>query len=295
MKKSLLIALAVLAGVVLLGLYNALFVVAQSQQAVVFQFGQFVRTIQTPGLHLKIPVIQNVVFYDRRVLELNPPAEQVILADQKRLVVDTYLRYRISDPLRFYQAVNNEFQAASRLSDIVISALRRVLGNASLATLLSPERGRLMQEMKQAVDREAKELGIAVTDMRIRRADLPEETSQAIFARIRSEREREAREFRAQGQEMAQQIRARADREKVVLLAEAQKRAQELRGEGDAQAVTLYADAFGADPAFFDFYRSLQAYKKALGDGSTTMVLSPEGDFFRFFGAGAEPAAREAR
>ncbi|GEO81977.1 protease modulator HflC [Pararhodospirillum oryzae] len=283
MKKPVLVALIVLlvgAGIVAA---NSLFLVAQTQQAVVFQFGQYVRTIQEPGLQVKLPLIQNVIFYDRRVLELNPPAEQVILADQKRLVVDTYLRYRIADPLRFYQAVTNETQAASRLSDIVISALRRVLGNSTLAELLSPARARLMQEMKVAVDREARELGISVTDMRIRRADLPEETSQAIFARIRSEREREAREFRAQGQELAQQIRARADRERTVLLAEAQKRAQELRGDGDAQSIRIYASAFDADPSFFDFYRSLQAYRKALADGTTTLVLSPDGDFFRYF------------
>ncbi|MCF8483349.1 MAG: protease modulator HflC [Rhodospirillum sp.] len=294
MNKSLL-ALGIIAVIAAVGLYSSLFIVNQTQQALVFQFGEHVKTVQDPGLKVKIPFIQNVIYYDKRVLELDPPAEQLILADQKRLVVDTFVRYRIADPLQFYRAVNNEYQAGSRLSDVVISSLRRVLGNVGLATLLSPERERIMVDLKAAVDRDAKEMGIAVTDVRIRRADLPEETSQAIYDRIRSEREREAREARAQGQEQAQQIRARADRERTVIMAEAQKTSQELRGDGDAQAIKIYADSFGADPKFFAFYRSMEAYKKALGSGQeTSMVLSPDGDFFKFFGSmagqGAAPA-----
>ncbi|WP_413204021.1 protease modulator HflC [Rhodospirillum sp. A1_3_36] len=285
MKTSLL-ALGVVAVIVAVGLYSSLFIVNQTQQALVFQFGEHVRTIQEPGLKVKIPFIQNVVYYDKRVLELDPPAEQLILADQKRLVVDTFVRYRIADPLQFYRAVNNEYQAGSRLSDVVISSLRRVLGNVGLATLLSPEREQIMVDLKAAVDKDAKEMGIAVTDVRIRRADLPEETSQAIYDRIRSEREREARESRAQGQEQAQQIRARADRERTVIMAEAQKTSQQLRGDGDAQAIKIYADSFGADPEFFAFYRSMEAYKKALGTGKdTSMVLSPDSDFFKYFGS----------
>jgi membrane protease subunit HflC len=285
MKKSLL-ALGVIAVIAAVCLYSSLFIVNQTQQALVFQFGEHVRTVQDPGLKVKIPFIQNVSYYDKRVLELDPPAEQLILADQKRLVVDTFVRYRIADPLQFYRAVNNEYQAGSRLSDVVISSLRRVLGNVGLATLLSPEREQIMVDLKAAVDKDAKEMGIAVTDVRIRRADLPEETSQAIYDRIRSEREREARESRAQGQEQAQQIRARADRERTVIMAEAQKTSQELRGDGDAQAIKIYADSFGADPEFFAFYRSMEAYKKALGTGKdTSMVLSPDSDFFKYFGS----------
>ncbi|ABC23002.1 protease modulator HflC [Rhodospirillum rubrum] len=293
MRKSL-VALGVVAVLAVIGLYSSLFIVNQTQQALVFQFGEYVRTVQDPGLKFKVPFIQNTVLYDKRVLALDPPAEQLILADQKRLVADTFMRYRIADPLRFYQAVNNEAQAASRLSDIVISALRRVLGNTTLATLLSKERTQIMVDIRNAVDHEAKNLGIAVTDVRIRRADLPEETSQSIFDRMRSEREREAREFRAQGQELAQQIRARADREKTVLVAEAQNRSQVLRGEGDGMAVKIYAESFGADPQFFSFYRSMEAYRKALSDSSTTMVLSPDSDFFRYFGTqgGTAPAPR---
>jgi membrane protease subunit HflC len=292
MKKSALV-LGVLAIIVAIGLYASLFIVNQTQQALVFQFGQHVRTVQDPGLKVKIPFIQNVVYYDKRVLELDPPAEQLILADQKRLVVDTLVRYRIADPLQFYRAVNNEFQASSRLSDIVISALRRVLGNVGLATLLSPERAQIMVDLKAAVDRDAKEMGISVTDVRVRRADLPDETSQAIYDRIRSEREREAREARAQGQEQAQQIRARADRERTVILAEAQKTAQTLRGEGDGQAVRIYADSFGTDPEFFAFYRSMEAYKKVMGgEGETSMVLSPDSDFFKYFGSITGDGAR---
>ncbi len=285
MKKTGLFGLGIVAVIAAVCLYAAVFIVSETQQALVFQFGEPKQTIQTPGLQLKVPFIQNVIYYDDRVLELDPPAEQVILSDQKRLVVDTFMRYRIADPLLFYQAVNNEFQAASRLSDIVISALRRVLGNVSLASLLSAERNAIMVNIRDQVSLEAKELGIAVTDVRIRRADLPDETSQAIYDRIRSEREREARDFRAQGQELAQQVRSRAERERTVIIAEAQKRSQILRGEGDATAIKIYADSFGQDADFFAFYRSMEAYRKALANGDgTTMVLSPDSDFFRYFG-----------
>ena len=265
-------------------LYNSLFIVNQTQQTLVFQFGEHVRTIKEPGLKIKIPFIQNLVYYDQRVLELDPKAEQLILADQKRLVVDTFLRYQISDPLQFYQAVKNELQAGSRLSDIVISALRRVLGNTTLATLLSSERTNIIVELKEAVDKESKEMGISITDVRIRRADLPEETSQAIYDRIRSEREREAKEFRAQGQELAQQIRARADRQKTVIIAEAEKNAQILRGNGDSEAIKIYADSFGKDPDFFSFYRSMEAYRNSCTN-DTSMILSPQNDFLKYFGS----------
>ncbi|MFN3075673.1 MAG: protease modulator HflC [Alphaproteobacteria bacterium] len=267
----------------ILGAFNALFIVRQTEQAIVIQFGDPKRVIREPGLQVKIPFIQNVVFYDKRVIDLDPPVEQVIMTDQKRLDVNTYTRFRIADPLRFFQAVAEESRARSRLSDIVTSGLRRALGNVTLQSLLSADREAVMAQIRQQADIEASALGIRVVDVRIRRANLPEETSQAIYARMQSEREREAREFRAQGQEVAQEIRSRADRERVVIVAEAQKKAQTLRGEGDAEAIRIYADSFSRDPEFYSFYRSLQAYRHALGDGATTFVLSPTSEFFRYF------------
>jgi len=284
MKKYILIGVAVVAALGVFVAANALFVVHQTEQAIVMQFGDPKRVVKEPGLSVKMPFVQNVVYYEKRIMGLNPPREEVILADQKRVVVDTYTRWRIDNPVLFYQAVNDEARARSRLSDIIISALRRVLGNVNLSQLLSEERTALMNRIRSQVDTEARGLGIAVTDVRIRRADLPTQTSQAIFDRMRSEREREAREARAQGRELAQQIRSRADREKVVLVAEAENRAQTVRGLGDAEAIRIYADAFGRDESFFRFYRSMEAYRNALGTGETSMVLSPDSDFFRYFG-----------
>ncbi len=275
-------------GLVILGVIGAssLFTVHETRQALVLQFGEPVRVIQQPGLQVKIPFIQDVVFIDRRVLDMDPPIEQVILADQKRLDVDAFARYRISDPLRFFQSVGNESTVEQRLQPIVNSALRRVLGNVTLLAVLSEERAVVMRDIQEQVNQEASNrFGVQIVDVRIRRADLPEETSQAIFARMRSEREREAAEARAQGQEQSQQIRSRAERERTVLLAEAQRDAQTLRGQGDNEALNLIAEATGRDPEFFAFYRTLESYRRALTSEDTTLVLSPQGDFFRFFGS----------
>lgn len=286
-----LIAAAVLASA-------SLFTVNETQQALVLQFGEPRRVIKEPGLKAKIPFIQNVVILDRRVLDLDPPVEQVILADQKRLDVDAFARYRIHNPLRFYQTVSNEVRAENRMNSIVNSALRRVLGSVTLLAVLSEERARVMNDIRAQVNAEAQDLGIEIVDVRIRRADLPEETSQSIFARMRSEREREAAEARAQGQEQSQQIRSRAERERTVLLAEAQRDAQKLRGEGDNQALRIIADATASDTQFYTYYRSLEAYRKTMNKSDTTYVLSPDSPFFRFFrdspapiGGGAVPAA----
>jgi len=300
MKRIILIGIAVVIAVGAFLAYNAAFIVRETEQVIVMQFGDPQRVLNDvvrlddgqlqdqsdeKGLNFKLPFVQNLITYEKRVLGLNPPGEELILADQKRVVVDTYSRWRIADPILFYQSVTSEANARSRLSDIIISTLRRVLGNVNLTQLLSQERAELMTRIRDQVDREASELGIAVTDVRIRRADLPPQTSQAIFERIRSEREREAREARAQGRELAQQIRARADREKAVIIAEAENQAQTIRGEGDAEAIRIYADSFGRDPEFFAFYRSMEAYRKSMGPGSeTSMVLSPDSDFFRYFG-----------
>ena len=261
----------------------SLFTVNQTQQALVLQFGEWKRTIQEPGLHAKIPFVQNVVFLDARVLNVDPPVEQVILADQKRLEVDAFARYRITQPLQFYQSVGNEMVAEQRLAATVNSALRRVLGNATLLNVLSRERSKVMTDIKAQVNQEAARFGVEIVDVRIRRADLPEATSQAVYERMRSEREREAREARAQGNEQAQQIRSRAERERTVILAEAQRDSQILRGEGDNQAIRILAESAGKSPDFYAFYRSLDAYKAAMKGENTQMVLSPDSEFFRYF------------
>lgn len=263
--------------------WGALFTVPQQQQALVLQFGDPKRVIQEPGLKVKLPFIQDVQYFEKRILDIDPPKQQVILIDQKRLDVDAYGRYRITNPLRFYQTVNNEAGARARLGAIINSAMRRVLGNESLANLLSGRRTQITQAIFQEVNQAASSLGIEMIDVRMKRVDYPDQTSQAIYARMKSERDREAREFRGEGSEVAQQIRADADRQRVVTVATAQQQAQTLRGQGDAQAIQIYADAFGQDPQFFAFYRSMEAYKQSLGDGSTTLVLSPDSEFFRFF------------
>ncbi len=276
--------LAVLA--VILGFlgFTSIYTLHQTQQALVLQFGEPVAVVTEPGLHFKRPLIQNVSYLDKRILDLDAPAEEVIASDQKRLVVDAFARFKITDALKFYQTVGNERVARSRLGSIINSSLRRVLGSESFATVLSGERASLMHQIRDYVNEEASDFGIDVVDVRIKRADLPEANSQAIYRRMQTERLREAAEFRAQGAEKAQRIRSRADREKTVLIAEAQKQSEILRGDGDAKAVKIFADAFGTDVDFFAFYRSMQAYRKALDQGDTTMVLSPESEFFRFFG-----------
>jgi len=265
---------------------SSLYIVTQGEVALVLRFGAVSdpeNPIKQPGLHVKMPLIEDVVRFDARLLDVDPPAEQVILADQKRIVVDSYTRFRIRDPLQFYQAVRTEEVARARLREIVNNSARRVLGNAQLPSVLSAEREQIMREIQQQANEAARPLGVDVVDVRIRRADLPPETSQAIFRRMESERQREAAEARAQGQQRAFEIRAGADRERVVISAEAQREAQILRGQGENEAAKIYADAFQADPQFYTFYRSLQAYRQSLGDSNTTYVLSPESDFFRYF------------
>lgn len=275
--------IGVLLAALVIGVMSSLFIVNQTQSALVLRLGRVRDVITEPGLHVKIPFIEDIVRYDSRILDLDPPPEQVILADQKRIDVDTYTRFRISDPLQFFQAVRTEEAARLRLREIVNNAMRRVLGNAMLLSLLSAEREQMMGDMRNQVNEAAKNLGIDVIDVRIRRADLPPEASQAIYRRMESERQREAAEARAQGFERSQQIKARADRERTVLLAEAQRQSQVLRGQGDSEANRIYADAFGKDPNFFAFYRSLDAYRQSLSSDNTTYVLTPDSDFFRFF------------
>lgn len=273
---------------------NSLFVVSQTQQALVIQLGEPRRVIQEPGLNVKIPFIQDAVYLERRALDVDPPKQQVILSDQKRLDVDSYARYRIVDPLLFFQAVRTEREARARLSSIINSSLRRVLGNQTLFNVLSDKRVGIMTDIRQEVNGPAERLGIEIIEVRIRRADYPDATRENIYNRMKSEREREAREFRAQGFEQAQKIRADADKQRTIIVAEAQKQAETLRGQGDGEAIKVYADAFGKDVQFFSFYRSMQAYRSAITE-SDTMVLSPQSDFFRYFGSMSGRPYPEAR
>jgi modulator of FtsH protease HflC len=262
---------------------SSLFIVEQTEEALVLRLGEVRDVIPSPGLKMKLPFIENVIFYDNRLLDFEPPPEEVIVSDQKRLVVDTYTRYRITNPLLFYQTVNSEAAVRARLSAMVNGSLRRVLGNVTLSALLSHQRSAIMGQIRDEVTAQGKSFGIDVVDVRIRRADLPEENSQAIFARMQSEREQQARQYRGEGAEAAQTVRANAERERTVILAEAQRDAQRVRGDGDAESIRVYAGAFGQDKEFFAFYRSMQAYRESLTGRSTSFVLTPDSGFFRFF------------
>jgi len=291
MNRKALLILGVL--VILLGIVGsgAFYTVHQTQQAIVLMFGNPKRVATEPGLKFKIPFIENVLFYEKRVLNLDPPVESIILSDQKRILVDAFARYRIKDPLLFFQRVKTEAGVRQRLGPIVNASLRGVLGNATLASVLSEERDRIMQEIQTSVNREAGRFGIELVDVRIGRADFPDQISQAVYGRMKSERDREAAEFRAQGFEQSQRIRAGADREATVILAEAKREAEIARGAGEAIRTRVLNDAFGQDQGFFNFYRSMQAYEAALTSESTYMVLSPDSEFFDFFGAiGRKPA-----
>ena len=280
MKKVLIGALVVL-GVVA---YQALFVVQEINQAIVLQFGDPKKIITKPGLNYKIPFIQNVVYLDRRVLNLDNPPEEVIAADQKRLIVDAFARFKIVAPLKFYISVGNERVARSRLATIINSRIRSVLGTQELATLLSTDRAVHMGTIQNDVNTEAQNFGITIVDVRIKRADLPPANSEAIYARMQTERQREAKEFRAQGAEMAAKITSTADKEVTVILANANKQSEIMKGEGDGARNRIFAQAFGKDPEFFGFYRAMQSYEKALIGGDTSLILSPDSDFFKFFG-----------
>ena len=265
--------------------YLSFFTVKEINQAIVLQFGNPKRVLAEPGLKVKIPFIQNVVFLDRRILSLDPQPEEVIASDQKRLIVDAYARFKIVDPLKFYISVGNEMVARSRLATIINSRLRSVLGKHSLATLLSEERSKQMAIIQEGVNTEAEKFGITIIDIRIKRADLPQANSEAIYKRMQTEREREAKQFRARGAEMAVTITSTADKEVTVILANANKQSEIMKGEGDGIRNKIFADAFGQDPEFFSFYRAMQAYETALIGGETSLILSPDSDFFKFFGS----------
>ena len=271
--------------IVLFILYSSFFTVDQTKQAIVLQFGEPKRVITKPGLNFKIPFIQEVTLFEKRVLSLvSSDSEEVILSDQKRLEVDTYSRFKIIDPLLFFQTVRNENGARQRLESIIDSSVRRVFGKLELISILSDARQKIVDDIGLEVNDIIKRLGMEIIDVRIRRADYPEATSQNIFNRMKTERQQEAKEFRAEGAEEAQKIRADAEKQKVVLVAESKRKAEALRGNGDGEAIKIYSDAFGQDENFFKFYRSMLAYENTFVDDGTTMLLSPDSDFFSFFG-----------
>lgn len=270
-------------GVIAFLALTSVFIVEQRQQALVLQFGEVTRVIKEPGLKFKVPFIQKVSLFDNRVLNLSADEKEVIAKDQKRLIVTSFAKYRITNPLKFYQTVRDEAGVRSRLNSILDSSLRQILGEVPLATLLTGERSVIMKNIQQLVNTQSADFGIDVIDVRIMRADLPKENSEAIYRRMQTEREKEAKQFRAEGAEVAQQIKSRADKEAKILLAESQLKAQVTRGEGDGISSKIFADAFNQDPEFFNFYRSMQAYRTTLKKGDTTMVLSPDSEFLRFF------------
>jgi modulator of FtsH protease HflC len=275
--------MAVLVFAALVVTYSSLFTIYQTQQALVLRLGQPRPPITDPGLHIKAPFIDTVVYIDKRILDLEAPAQEVIAADQKRLVVDAFARYRIESPLLFYQTLGSIQGANSQLAILLNSALRRVLGEATFIHVVRDQRADLMSRIRELVDREASSYGIRVVDVRIRRADLPEQNSQAVYQRMQTERQREAAEFRAQGAQRGQEIRSRADRDVTVLVAEATSQSEQIRGEGDATRNQIFADAFNKDPDFFAFYRSMQAYEASLRSNDTRLLLKPDTNFFRYF------------
>ena len=281
----------IMPAVVVIGvvLFQSLFIVQEINQAIVLQFGDPKKIISKAGLNFKLPFIQNVVFLDRRILNLDNAPQEVIASDQKRLIIDAITRFQITDPLKFYISVGNERVARSRLSTIINSRIRGVLGTQELATLRSTDMTKQMAIIQSDVNKEAKSFRIKIIDVRIKRADLPPANSDAIYKRMQTEREREAKEFRAEGAEIAQKIRSTADKDVTVLLANANKKSEIMKGEGDGQRNKIFASAFGRDPQFFAFYRAMQAYETALIGGETSMVLSPDSEFFKFFGKAMKP------
>lgn len=277
------IVLLVVGVVVLVVAFSGLFTVRETQQALVMQFGDPRRVADEPGLHWKIPILQQARYFEKRILNIDVPEQEVIASDQKRLIVDAFARFRVVDPLLTYQAVRNEQQAIQQMTTILQSSVRDILGQEPMRTIVSGERTRLMGSIQETVNAQGESMGIDIVDVRLRRVDLPEANSQAIYERMRSERQREAAEARAEGREQAARIRAQAERERTVLIAEAERDSQQIRGEGDAKATAIFANAYGQDAEFFEFYRSMQAYRKALGEDSTSMVLSPDSAFFEYF------------
>jgi len=266
---------------VLIGMRTVLFTVDETEQAIIVQLGKYIRTVKEPGLHFKIPLVQNVIHFENRILEYDAAAAKVITADKKHLVVDNYARWKIIDPLKFYETVRNEFGAQARLDDIVFSEIREELARHTLTEIISLQREAIMDTVGNRCDEKAREYGIQVIDVKIKRADLPEEVTHSVYARMKAERERIAKKYRSEGEEESVKIKAQADKERTVLLADSYRSAQELKGKGDAEAIKIYAQALEEDPEFYSFVRTLEVYRKAL-TGGTTMVLSSDSELFQY-------------
>lgn len=280
-KFAILGVLIILVGIVL---NSSLFTVRETEQVLVLQFGEHKRTVRDPGLHFKIPLIQNLKVYDKRVLSVDPDAEEMLLSDQKRIFVDAFARYRITDPRRFFQTVNDEAIFNNRFGNILTSTVKEFVAQRNLEDLLSEQRNTIMRDIRDSVSNDTEGFGIEVVDIRIGRSELPEAVSQTVYNRMITERARQASQLRAEGEENARRIRAEADRQQVVIVAEAQREAQTLKGEGDATRNAILGESYGKDPDFFEFFRSLEAYKETFAREGTTMVLSPNSDFFKYFG-----------
>ena len=281
--RAFLAFLVILLGAAAAAVYASAFIVHQNEQALVLEFGKPKRVVQQPGLHWKLPLVETVDIFDKRILDLDTQTQEVTASDQKRLIVDAFARYKIVDPLKFYQTLRSENQVRSRLGPILESALRRALGSSTFQDVVRDKREELMKRIAANVNDEGRDFGLEIVDVRIKRADLPEQNQKSIFDRMRAERQREAAEFRAQGVGEANRIKATADREVTVIMAEATRKGEELRGQGEAERNKIFADAFGRDPDFFAFYRSMQAYEQGLRSGDTRFVISPDTDFFKYF------------
>ena len=288
------IAGGIVAAAALLVAFTAAFQVPQWQDAIVLRVGDPVRVItSSPGLHLRWPLIENVLYVDKRILNFDAPAQELLTLDQKRIVISAYVRYQIDDPLIFYRVANNEDRAETQIGSVLVSALRSVIGNVPMTNILTPQRADLMQDITKLLIASAKPYGIRIVDVRFKRVDLPAANSEAVYNRMRTQRAQEATKIRAEGQREARELRAEADKQRVVTMAEARKQGEILRGEGDGDAAKIYADAYGKDPKFFDFYRSMKALETGLSGDTTTFVGSPTGDFFRYFQA--DPTAKPAQ
>jgi membrane protease subunit HflC len=281
--RSLFATVLVLLGLAAAALYLSAFIVHQNQQALVLQFGEFVRQEQSPGLKWKLPILQQVQFFDKRILDIDTEPQTVTVADKKQLVVDSFARYRIIDPLKFYQRLNNEENARRQLGIVLDSSLRLVLGSSSIEAVVRDDRSKLMEEIQQRVNTVAGNYGVEIVDVRIMRADLPQKIGDSVYERMKTERHQEAARFRAEGEEQLRRIKAEADRRVTVIRANAMRDAEQMRGEGDAERNRIFAEAYGKDADFFGFYRSMQAYEHGLKSGDTRMVISPDSEFFRYF------------
>lgn len=277
------VAVIILALILLIVGYSSLFTVYQTRQALVVRLGNPLRIETQPGLHVKMPLIDSVIYVDKRILDIENSPQEILASDSKPLIVDAFARYRVRDPLKFYQTVGTTDGANSRLSPLLNAAVRRVLGDATLIQVVRDQREALMGRVREQIESEARNFGVEIVDVRIRRADLPSQNSEAVYNRMRTDREREAQEFKSQGTQKAQEIRARADRDATVIVADAMSKAEQTRGEGDAERNRIFAEAYGKDPDFFAFYRSMQAYESGLQQGDTRLVVRPDSEFFRYF------------